>query len=240
MLGDPPQGGGSNPSTGRRRGSWDDGGGAPADSESHVAPAPPPTDPEKPALPVTLPSPSLRTQESRASGPRIQVLAPPEAPNPAPGHTISPGGMQVTPPPTPTRPGIYPPKSKNLGFPPPLFAQRERGRGHEIEGFPPQSQSQWSRLLWKQTPPRQTKTRRATGTKTRCPERQAQSGRSRERQRLAGQRARRSGRNRDGSCGQVLSHTATGNHRNSGTPRSRQTGRHPARGAEITESGRKR
>lgn len=154
--------------------------------------------------------------------------------------TISPGGMQVTPPPTPTRPGIYPPKSKNLGFPPPLFARRERGRGHEIEGFPPQSQSQWSRLLWKQTPPRQTKTRRATGTKTRCPERQAQSGRSRERQRLAGQRARRSGRNRDGSCGQVLSHTATGNHRNSGTPRSGQTGRHPARGAEITEAGRKR
>lgn len=59
-------------------------------------------------------------------------------------------------------------------------------------------------------------------------------------QRLAGHRARRSGRNREGSCGQVLSHTAMGNHGNSGTPRSGETGRHPARGAETTEAGRKR
>lgn len=34
------------------------------------------------------------------------------------------------------------------------------------------------------------------------------------------------GRNRAGSCGQVLSHTAAQNHRNAGTPRSGETGRH--------------
>lgn len=61
-------------------------GGGGVDCESHVAPAPPPTNPEKPALPVTLPSPSPWTQESRASGPQIQLLAPPEAPNPAPSY----------------------------------------------------------------------------------------------------------------------------------------------------------
>lgn len=55
-------------------------------TQGHVAPAPPPTDPEKPALPVTLPSPRLWTQESWASGPRIQFLAPSGAPDPAPGH----------------------------------------------------------------------------------------------------------------------------------------------------------
>lgn len=46
--------------------------------------------------------------------------------------------------------------------------------------------------------------------------------------------------NRAGSCGQVLSHSATENHRNAGTPGSGETGRHPAGGAEITETDRKR
>lgn len=108
-------------------------------------------------------SPGPRGPESNfwpLLGPRIPLLA----------TTISPGGEQVTPP---AQPGMFPPKSENPGFPPPLAAQRERGRGHEIEGFPPQSRSRRGRLLWKQTPPRQTKTRRATGTETRRPERLA-------------------------------------------------------------------
>lgn len=51
-----------------------------------MVPAPPPTDLEKPALPVTLHSPSLWTQKYRTSGSQIQLLAPPEASNPTPGH----------------------------------------------------------------------------------------------------------------------------------------------------------
>lgn len=66
------------------------------DSESHVTPAPPPTDPEKPALLVTQPSPRLWTQESKASGPQIQLLAPPEAPVLLRASAISPREKQVT------------------------------------------------------------------------------------------------------------------------------------------------
>lgn len=50
------------------------------DSQSHVTPAAPPTDPEKPALLVTRQSsPRLWTGASKASGPQIQLSAPPEA-----------------------------------------------------------------------------------------------------------------------------------------------------------------
>lgn len=48
----------------------------------------------------------------------------------------------MTPPPHPTQSGIFPPKSENLGFPPPLKAQKERGRGHKIEGFLPIPESE--------------------------------------------------------------------------------------------------
>lgn len=60
--------------------------------KSHVAPAPPPANLEKPALPVTLPSLRVWTRESRARGPQNQLPASLEAPNPAPGHHHSSPG----------------------------------------------------------------------------------------------------------------------------------------------------
>lgn len=187
-------------------------------------PAPPPTDPEKPALLVTQPSPRLRTQESKASGPQIQLLAPPEAPVILLATAISPGEKQVT-----TR--------------------------HSARDGPSKVQEPWLRAST-QSPAGEgggvTKSKGSLpnpgikgagycGNKP-LPAKQKQGGRQGPRHqaqrdghtRAQAERARdpqdsqpdAPGRNRAGSCGQVLSHTAAQNHRNAGTPRSGETGRH--------------
>lgn len=105
------------------------------DSESHVAPAPPPTNPEKPALPVTLPLPSPWTLESRASGPQIQLLAPPKAPQSCSWPPLLVPELRRWP--SLAQPGTVPPRFKNLGFPLPPKPRRKGGGVTKSKGSLP-------------------------------------------------------------------------------------------------------
>lgn len=171
------------------------GGGGDGRLLSHVATAPPPTDPEKPALPVTLPSPSPGPWSPEPPGPKSDVW-PLGRPPPRSQAPLSPGGGQALP----GSAGDRPSKIQKPWFPAATQRPAGEGEGSRNRRAPSPIPESEERLPWKQTPPCQTNTRRETGTKTR-----ARRGRHTQAEAegpgTRGQPARRSRQDRAGSCG---------------------------------------
>lgn len=171
------------------------GGGGDGRLLSHVATAPPPTDPEKPALPVTLPSPSPGPWSPEPPGPKSNVW-PLGRPPPRSQAPLSPGGGQALP----GSAGDRPSKIQKPWFPAATQRPAGEGEGSRNRRAPSPIPESEERLPWKQTPPCQTNTRRETGTKTR-----ARRGRHTQAEAegpgTRGQPARRSRQDQAGSCG---------------------------------------